>query len=179
MPRFGYTIVGPDRYGCATHRSKGTYTNTLLISRHALEDRVLSWLKERMMAPDPVAAFVDEFNAGMRKLATSAKRETLAAKRTLAEIERKLAAIVRAIEDGAYTPTLNARLTALEQEKAQTEFSRWSDAPPATPNPCSRYRSWDSSLRRFLKYGRLSAFVCSGSIRDHTTWRACVRSFRG
>jgi site-specific DNA recombinase len=28
---------------------------------------------------------------------------------------------VRAIEDGAYTPTLKARLTALEQEKAQTE----------------------------------------------------------
>ena len=49
------------------------------------------------------------------------QRETLAAKRTLAEIERKLAAIVRAIEDGAYRPTLNARLTALEQEKAQTE----------------------------------------------------------
>ena len=117
----GYTIVGPDRYGCAAHRSKGTCTNTLLISRHALEDRVLSGLEERMMAPDLVAAFVDEFNAEMRKLATSAERETLAAKRTLAEIERKLAAIVRAIEDGAYTPTLKARLTALEQEKAQTE----------------------------------------------------------
>ena len=28
---------------------------------------------------------------------------------------------MRAIEDGGYTPTLKARLTALEQEKAQTE----------------------------------------------------------
>ena len=83
------------------------------------------------MAPDLVAAFVDEFNAEMRKLATSAERETPAAKRTLAEIERKLAAIVRAIEDGAYTPTLNARLTALEQEKAQTEARlRASKHPP-------------------------------------------------
>ena len=117
----GYTIIGPDRYGCAAHRSKGTCTNTLLIGRHALEDRVLSGLKERMMAPDLVAASVDEFNAEMRKLATSAERETLAAKRTLAEIERKLAAIVRAIEDGAYTHTLKARLTTLEQEKVQTE----------------------------------------------------------
>jgi len=57
------------------------------------------------MAPDLVAAFVDEFNAEMRKLATSAECKTLAAKRALADIERKLAAIVRAIEDGAYTPT--------------------------------------------------------------------------
>jgi hypothetical protein len=74
-----------------------------------------------MMAPDLVAAFVDEFNAEMRKLATTAERETIAAKRTLGEVERKLAAIVRAIEDGAYTPTLKARLTALEQEKVQAE----------------------------------------------------------
>jgi site-specific DNA recombinase len=117
----GYTIVGPDRYGCAAHRSKGTCTNALLIGRHTLEDRVLCGLKERMMEPDLVADFVDAFNAEMRKLATSAEYETLAAKRTLAEIERKLAAIVRAIEDGAYTDTLKARLTKLEQEKAQTE----------------------------------------------------------
>ena len=40
--------------------------------------------------------------------------------------------------------------------------------PSGKPQPCSRYRSWGSSLRRFLKYGRLSAFICSGSIRDHT-----------
>ena len=73
------------------------------------------------MAPDLVATFVDAFNAEMRNLATSAEREALAAKRTLAEIERKIAAIVRAIEDGGYTPTLKARLTALEQEKAQAE----------------------------------------------------------
>jgi site-specific DNA recombinase len=114
-------IRGRDRYGCAAHRSKGTCTNTLLIGRHPLEDRVLSGLKERMMAPDLIATFVDAFNAEMRNLATSAERETLAAKRTLAEIERKLAAIVRAIEDGAYTPTLKARLAALKQEKAQAE----------------------------------------------------------
>jgi hypothetical protein len=73
------------------------------------------------MAPDLVVAFVDAFNAEMRNLAASAERETLAANRTLAEIERKLAAIVRAIEDGAYTHTLKARLTTLEQEKVQTE----------------------------------------------------------
>jgi hypothetical protein len=74
-----------------------------------------------MMAPDLVAAFVDEFNTEMHNLAASAERETLAARRTLAEIERKLAAIVRAIEDGAYNHTLKARLTTLEQEKVQTE----------------------------------------------------------
>jgi site-specific DNA recombinase len=46
----------------------------------------------------------------------------LAVKRTLADVERRLAAIVRVIEDGGYTPTVRARLTALEQEKAQAEI---------------------------------------------------------
>jgi site-specific DNA recombinase len=141
----GYTIVGPDRYGCAAHRSKGTCTNTLLIGRHELEHRVLSGLKERMMAPDLVATFVDAFNAEMRHLATSAERESLAAKQTLVEIERKLAAIVRAIEDGAYTPTLKARLTTLEQEKAQVEARLRAGKPAPVlrlhPNLPELYRS--------------------------------------
>jgi site-specific DNA recombinase len=118
----GYTIVGRDRYGCATRRSKGTCTNVLLIARQELEDRVLSGLKERLMAPDLVAGFIDAFNNEMRNLATSAEGEGLAVKRTLADVERKIVAIVRAIEDGGYNSTLKARLTALEQEKAQAEI---------------------------------------------------------
>ena len=126
----GYTIVGRDRYGCAAHRSKGTCTNALLIGRQELEDRVLSGLKERLMTPDLVASFIDAFNNEMRNLATSAEREGLSVKRTLADVERKLTAIVRAIEDGGYNSTLKARLTALEQEKAQAEI-RLRNSKPA------------------------------------------------
>jgi hypothetical protein len=126
----GYTIVGRDRYGCAARRSKGTCTNALLIGRRELEDRVLSGLKERLMAPDLVAGFIDAFNTEMRNLATSAEAESLALKRTLAEIDRKINALVRAIEDGGYTPALKARLTALEQEKAQAQM-RLHTAKPA------------------------------------------------
>ena len=126
----GYTIVARDRYGCAAHRSKGTCTNTLLIGRHELEDRVLRGLKERLMVPDLVAVFIDAFNAEMRNLAASAEAESLAVKRRLAEIDRRIDAIVRAIEDGGYTPALKARLTALEQEKAQAQ-TRLRTAKPA------------------------------------------------
>jgi site-specific DNA recombinase len=82
------------------------------------------------MAPDLVAAFIDAFNGEMRNLATAAERESFALKRTLAEIDRKLDAIVRAIEDGGYNPTLKARLTTLELEKAQAE-SRLRTSKPA------------------------------------------------
>jgi DNA invertase Pin-like site-specific DNA recombinase len=69
----GYTIVGPDRYGCATRRSKGTCSNTLAIGRNEIEARVLEGLRERMMAPKLVPAFIDEFKAEFHRLAGDAE----------------------------------------------------------------------------------------------------------
>jgi hypothetical protein len=49
----------------------------------------------------------------------SGKRNSMV--KQLATIERKIAGILRAIEDGAYTPTLKERLIALEAEEACLE----------------------------------------------------------
>jgi DNA invertase Pin-like site-specific DNA recombinase len=40
-----FTIVRPDKYGCATHREKGTCTNASQISARQLERRVLAGIK--------------------------------------------------------------------------------------------------------------------------------------
>jgi hypothetical protein len=55
----------------------------------------------------------------------------------------QLAAIARAIEDGAYTHTLKAHLTALEQENAQTE-PRF--APPSMRRCCDSIPTSPSSI---------------------------------
>jgi hypothetical protein len=70
-----------------------------------------------MMVPELVAVFVDEFNAELRRLASEVAAEHSAAQRALADADRKIGGIVKAIEDGAYNPTLKERLTALEKEK--------------------------------------------------------------
>jgi site-specific DNA recombinase len=133
----GYTIVGPDRYGCATRRSKGICANALFIGRNELEERVLGGLRERMMAPELIAAFIEEFNAELRRLAAVADGERAAAQRALAEVERKIAGIVKAIEDGAYNSTLKERLTALEKEKvaAETRLAAIGATPPLRLHP--------------------------------------------
>src|SRR5262249_7649797 len=102
----GYTIVGLDRYGCARRRSKGTCSNSFTIGRQEIEERVFAGLRERMMAPELVAAFVDEFNAELRRLAGETTAERDAAQRMIIEADRKIAGIVKAIEDGAYSPVL-------------------------------------------------------------------------
>jgi site-specific DNA recombinase len=130
----GYTIIGPDRYGCATRRSKGTCSNAVAIARFEIEERVLAGLRERMMAPELVAAFIDEFNAELRRLAGDAEAEGAAAQRALADADRKIASIVKAIEDGAYSSTLKERLAVLEMEKAAATAK----LAAATPQPVLR-----------------------------------------
>jgi len=63
----GYTIVGQDRYGSATRRSKGTCSNTMLIGRLELEERILGGLRAKLMTPELVGAFTEEFNAELNR----------------------------------------------------------------------------------------------------------------
>jgi hypothetical protein len=55
--------VARDHYGCATRRQKGLCENSRTIARQELEARVLSGLKERLLAPQLTEEFVREFNA--------------------------------------------------------------------------------------------------------------------
>jgi site-specific DNA recombinase len=57
----GYTILGKDRYGCATRRAKGTCTNGRTILRQRIETRVLSGLRDRLLTPKLVEEFVRSF----------------------------------------------------------------------------------------------------------------------
>jgi site-specific DNA recombinase len=149
-----YTIVGLDRYGCATRRSKGTCSNALVIGRQEAEERVLAGLKDRMMAPELVVVFIEEFNAELRRIAKASEGALDVAGRALADVERKIGGIVKAIEDGAYNPTLKARLGALENEKVQAQ-ARLAGVRPAPvvrlhPNLPALYRSKVEKLAEAL-----------------------------
>jgi site-specific DNA recombinase len=82
---------------------------------------VLAGLKERLLAPDMVA----EALAALEAEAAAARRDARAAvagkRRELDDIERKLAGIVRVIEDGAWSDVLKARLAELEARRGQLQ----------------------------------------------------------
>jgi site-specific DNA recombinase len=119
-----------------------------------VEARILSGLKERLMAPELVEAFVDQFNAEIRRSpqVSETKRATL--KRALTDIDRKIAGIMRAIEDGNYNPTLTARLSALEADKTKAETNLANAAVPAKlrihPNLPALYRRKIEQLQEAL-----------------------------
>src|SRR5260370_24056355 len=149
-----YTITGKDRYACATRRSKGTCSNAMVINRQQLETRILNGLKERLMAPELVKAFVDEFNAEICRSAQDSETKRTTLKRALTDIERKIAGIMRAIEDGNYNPTLTKRLSTLETDKARAETNFANAAVPPKlrihPNLPVLYRRKVESLQEAL-----------------------------
>src|SRR3546814_5903697 len=54
-------------------------------------------------------------------------------KRALAKVERAIAGIIAAIEDGLYQPTMKARMAELEREKTQIT-ARLAEAPADVPD---------------------------------------------
>ena len=50
-----------NHYGCAAARNNGTCNNRRTIKREILEERVLGGLRDRLLQPDLIAAFVEEY----------------------------------------------------------------------------------------------------------------------
>lgn len=88
-----YTIMGKDRYGCATRRIKGICGNAKTVTRQTVERRVLGGLRERMLTPELVEEFVRTFEAELaahRRTAGEA-RERLTSQ--LQDVRRRLEGI--------------------------------------------------------------------------------------
>ena len=139
----GYTIIGKDRYGCATRRGKGICSNARTITRQHIEQRVIGALKARMLTAEVVdefiRAFAEEMAADQREAA--GRRSQL--EHMLAGVERRLQGVLRVIEDGAWSVSLRSRLAELEASKAQltNQLAHLVCSSPAVlhPNAASIY----------------------------------------
>jgi DNA invertase Pin-like site-specific DNA recombinase len=120
----GYTLRNLDRYGCANHINRGTCSNTRTIPRQVIEGRVLDGLRDRLLAPELVKTFIEEFIAEVNRLNAEAEGQWAASRRELAATERKIEAILRAIEDGVYTPATKDRLLELEHRRGELKRSQ-------------------------------------------------------
>jgi len=124
----GFTIVAQDRYGCATRRSKGICDNHATITRQEIEARVFAGLKERLMAPELVREFIRAFQEEVNRAAAEREQQIKADRTQLESVERKIAGIVSAIEDGNSSRALSARLADLERQQDLLR-ARLSEAP--------------------------------------------------
>jgi site-specific DNA recombinase len=154
----GYTVVAKDRYGCATRRQKGICENARTITRTELEGRVFDGLKHRLLAPDLIKEFVHEFHEEVERNRATEKARLAAQGRRLADVERKISSMLKAIEDGMYHPTMKERMIVLEAERAVLLAETEPSEPTRVeilmhPNLPDLYRRKVSELERLLEDG--------------------------
>ncbi len=145
--------IGRDYLACGAARQKGTCDNRRSLPRRMLEDIILDALKERLMAPELVKAFITAYHAEINRQRHLAELDVGVKRRELEEVNRKLTGLIEAIADGLRAPGLQARLDELGERKASLEqviAAAPAPAPRLHPNLAELYRQKVANLRAAL-----------------------------
>ena len=149
----GYTQVGATRYGCANRKNKGTCGNALTIRRDVLEETVLGGPRDRLMHPDLVADFMEEYRREAERLRKAEGRADTTARKALAKTERQIARLLDAIKAGGFVASMADELRTLEARKAQLAATITEPAPEPPvlhPGLVEVYRRKVGALRETL-----------------------------
>jgi len=137
------SMVMTDRYACRNHLRKGICDNGRTIRRDEIEARVLAGLKDKLVSSEAVAEAVRAYAKETNRLNRDRRAQAKTDQKALAKIERAIAGIMAAIEDGMYQPSMKARMAELERDKAEI-IARMAqapaDVPDVHPNIASVYR---------------------------------------
>jgi hypothetical protein len=138
-----FGTIMPNRYGCLNHHRRAICSNNRTIRRDRLEERALAGLKERLVSPESVRAAVEAYVTHINELNRERLVQAETDKAALAKVEKGIAGMIAAIEDGLYQPAMKARMTELERQKVEIT-ARLTEAPqpvPAIhPNMADAYR---------------------------------------
>jgi site-specific DNA recombinase len=149
-----YTIVGKDVYGCRRHRGMGNCTNATRVSRSEVERRIMTALKEKLIAPDLIAEFTRAYQEEVNRLAATASSRRADRDRQLKAVERKIQAIMEAVEKGLYSSSMNDRMRQLEAEREALQRAQETVEAPAPvmvhPNLAELYRRRVADLEQLL-----------------------------
>ena len=150
-----YTVIGRDQWGCATRREAGTCSNNRSITNGVLERRVLGALRERMLQPDAVAAYIEEYQHSVAADRQRSQKTRRALEKRVAEADRRVKRLTLAIADGGRQfDEIREMMTTLvsERDRYRHELADL-DAEPAValmPNLAERYRRSVADLSEAL-----------------------------
>ncbi|MCW2247771.1 DNA invertase Pin-like site-specific DNA recombinase [Azospirillum fermentarium] len=128
-----YSLRGADRFACSNHISKGACSNSRTIPREDLEARVLSGLKDRMMAPEIVEEAMRAYAEETNRLNRERRSSGDAWKAELVKIEKQIRGIIEAIKAGMFHESMKAEMDTLEARKTELT-TLLADAPEDTPD---------------------------------------------
>jgi site-specific DNA recombinase len=132
-----------------------------------VEHRVLSGLKDRLLAPELVAEFVRAFAKEMAEADRHAAGMRSQLEAQLADVDRRLQGVLRAIENGAWSDALRERLAELETRRTALRHQLETANEPAPiirlhPNAAEIYRAKVANLEASLNTPEIKAEASDG-----------------
>ena len=161
----GFSKISQSHYGCSTARNKGTCDNLLVIRRDQLEATVLEGLKDQLMHPELVTAFIDEFHREVNRQRAELDGNRDRTERDLEKTEREIRRLIDAIKAGVPGAAVKDEMAALEARRVEL-LARKKEAPPPMPrlhpNLAELYRQKVINLAEALndELSRLEAAAC-------------------
>ena len=83
---------------------------------YGMSPRVLEGLQSSLVTPELIAEFIAEYIAGWTRLQQEERGVAVDRARKLADVNRRIAAMLEALEQGIITPTTKERLEDLEKQ---------------------------------------------------------------
>ncbi|OWQ92411.1 recombinase family protein [Sphingopyxis witflariensis] len=148
-----YAIVVDDRYGCVGRHRRGSCTNNRTIRREEIERRALAGIADRLVSGDKIEAAVAAYASHINRENRERRIEADADRRGLARIDKAVAGMMAAIEDGLYQPVMKARMAELECEKAEIAArlaEAHADVPDVHPGIAEIYKRKVAALTETL-----------------------------
>ncbi len=143
LRRGPYSMRGQGRYGCSNHVMTGSCANSRTIQRVEIEERVLAGLKDKLMEPEAAAEAMKAYAEETNRLNRERRASGASDRAELAGIEKKIASMLDAIEEGGYVRGMSDRLRELEarQDEINERLSAAPvDIPDVHPNIAGVYR---------------------------------------
>ncbi|KGJ03415.1 Site-specific DNA recombinase [Paracoccus halophilus] len=150
-----YSLRGPQRYACSNHISKGTCDNSRTIRQQELEYRVLTGLKDRMMAPEIVEEAMRAYAEETNRLNRERRSSGDAWKAELVKIEKQIRGIIEAIKAGMFHESMKAEMDMLEARKTELTAllaDARDDTPDILPSASAIYAKKVSTLTKALNH---------------------------
>ena len=156
---------------CSTLQNSRGCDNNRIIRVAEVEERVLSALRQHLLAPDVVAAAVGAYREERRKLSETRVRQRAELERSAAAVARGVANLLEMVETGMADPKASGkRFNELVAEQREIERAlaeaESPDAIELHPQAAERYRAKVADIHAAIRSGNSAAYEAIAIVRD-------------
>lgn len=158
-------VIANGYFRCTGHMNAGTCENNRGVHAGKLEGWVLNGLRHAMDDEEIIAEHTRHLRATVERLQAERAKALEGVRRRRAEIDRKIANLMAALEEGKGGASVMARIAELEAERNQVEDPPAFNVVPVITDAPARFRRQLGQIEQLLAGGSLEAVKARELVR--------------